>query len=216
MPKFSIITQCFLGEYPRAAKDRDIKLVNAVNSVLNQSFKDLEMIIVADGCEKTFEIISEKFDKNDNISCFLIPKQTIWSGTPRNIGKLESKGDYCLYLDADDFYGRDHLKIINENLRDYDWVWYCDLRARVMGKNVTWYENPCFINRLGFNGTSNVCFKRYLDVLWPLHGDYGHDFRFNQELLRKYPNQAKIRTPQYHVCHIPDHPGGKGYDIINQ
>jgi glycosyltransferase involved in cell wall biosynthesis len=214
MPKFSIIMQSFLGEYPRAAKDRDIKIVNAVKSVLSQSFNDAEVIVIADGCEKTFDIISREFDGNEKVSCYFIPKQPIWSGVPRNVGKMQAKGDYCLYLDIDDYYGKDHLKIINDNLRDYDWVWYCDLRYRELTK--TWYENPCFINRLGYNGTSNVCFKRSCDVMWPENKDYGHDYWFNQELVHKYKNNAKIQTPQYHVCHIPDHPGGKGYDIINR
>lgn len=213
MPKFSVITASYLGEYPRAAKDRDIKIVNAVNSVLNQSFNDVEIIVIADGCEKTFDIIEKNFSGNDKVSCYFIPKQEIWSGVPRNLGKIQATGEYCLYLDIDDFYGKDHLKIINDNLKEYDWVWYCDLRYRPITK--TWYENPCFINRLGYNGTSNICFKRSLDVMWPESRGYGHDFWFNQELVSKYKNTAKIPTPQYHVCHIPDHPGGKGYDVIN-
>jgi len=214
MPKYSIIMQSFLGDYPRAAKDRDIKIVNAINSVLNQSFNDVEVVVVADGCEKTFDIVSIEFEGNDKVNCYYIPKQEIWSGVPRNVGKQMAKGDYCLYLDIDDFYGKDHIKIINDNIKDFDWVWYCDKRYREMLKQ--WYENPCFINRLGYNGTSNVCFKRSLDVMWPESKGYGHDFYFNQELIRKYPNHSKIQTPEYFVCHIPDHPGGKGYDIMNQ
>lgn len=213
MPKFSIIMQSFLGDYPTAAKDRDIKIVNAVNSVLNQSFNDAEVIVISDGCEKTFDIISKEFDGNGKVSCYFIPKQPIWSGVPRNVGKMQAKGEYCLYLDIDDYYGKDHLKIINDNLKDYDWVWYCDLRFRPLTK--TWYENPCYINRLGYNGTSNVCFKRSCEVLWPENRGYGHDFFFNQELIHKYPNNSKIQTPQYHVCHIPAHPGGQGYDLMN-
>lgn len=216
MPKFSIIMASFLGDYPRAAKDRDIKIVNAINSVLNQSFNDCEVIVIADGCEKTFDIVEANFYGNEKVSCYVIPKQPVWSGMPRNLGKQMAKGEFCLYLDIDDFYGKDHLKTINDNLGEHDWVWYCDLRYNELRKQ--WYENPCMINRMGYNGTSNVCFKRELQVFWPegARANYGHDHWFNQELVIKYKNGAKIKTPAYHVCHIPDHPGGKGYDIMNK
>lgn len=207
--------QSFLGEYPRAAKDRDIKIVNAINSALNQSFNDLEVIVIADGCEKTFDIVEKNFFGNEKVSCYYIPKQLIWSGIPRNLGKQKAQGEYCLYLDIDDFYGKDHIKNINDHLDNYDWVWYCDQRFNVMTKQ--WQENPCHILRMGYCGTSNVCFKTSCDVYWPVDGraNYGHDYWFIQDLVKKYPNYNKIPCSQYMVCHIPDHPGGKGYDLMN-
>jgi glycosyltransferase involved in cell wall biosynthesis len=208
--------QSFLGEYPRAAKDRDIKIVNAIKSVLNQSFNDCEVIVIADGCDKTFEIVTNVFEGNEKVSCYVIPKQEIWSGVPRNLGKQMAKGEYCLYLDIDDFYGNNHLRIINNQLANYDWVWYCDKRYNPITKQ--FYENPCNISRMSYCGTSNVCFKRSLDVFWPTdkRANYGHDYWFIQDLVSKSSNKTKITTPEYYVCHIPPHPGGTGYDIENK
>jgi len=109
--------QCFLGDYPGAASNRDEKLVRAVDSVLAQTFTDWNMIIVADGCEKTFDIIEKNYSKEKRIDCFLIPKQPIWTGTARNIALKNASGEWIIYLDADDLFGPNHLEIINRRRR---------------------------------------------------------------------------------------------------
>lgn len=200
--------QSYLGDYPGAAQDRENKIIRAIQSVIDQTFKDWELLIIADGCEKTFDIVCEKYAKQGKINCYFIPKQPLWSGTARDIGKVEAKGDYCLYLDTDDYYTPEHLATINEELGELDWVWYNDF----IWTN-KWTERVCNIRRIGQNGTSNVCFKRSLNVSWSTYTGYAHDFFFNQQLVKNYPNHNKIKTPGYMVCHLPPHPGGKGYDI---
>lgn len=207
MPKFSIIMQSYLGDYPGAAKDREKKFIRAIDSCINQIFEDWELIIVSDGCEKTFELASNL--KDNRVSCYFIPKQPIWSGTARDIGKLEAKGDYCLYLDTDDYYSKEHLESISSQLGNHDWVFYDDF----IWVNNNWKVRVCNIKRIGQNGTSNVCFKRELNVSWSVYTGYAHDYFFNQQLVKQYPNCAKINNTGYYVCHLPEHPGGKGYDI---
>lgn len=209
MPKFSVIMQCFLGEYQGCATNREEKLIRAVDSVLKQTFKDWELIVVADGCEKTFDLIYDHYHDVENISCILIEKQTRWSGGPRDIGKLSAKGEFCIYLDSDDYYADDYLERINNYLSEsIDWVWMNDFTWN--GKN--WIERQCKIRVIGYNGTSNVCFRRSLDVNWSVYTGYAHDFYFNQQLL-KHTRCAKIPVAGYYVCHLPPHPGGVGYEI---
>lgn len=201
--------QSYLGEYQGAANNRDEKIIRAIESVINQTFLDWELVIVADGCEKTFNIVCEKYMINDKVKCFLIPKQAFWSGTARDIGKIQSTGDYCLYLDIDDYYSNNMLEIINSQLANFDWVYYNDY----IYVNNSWKERICNIRRIGQNGTSNVCLKRSLNVNWSSFTGYAHDHIFNQQLVSKYPNYGKINAPGYYVCHLPPHQGSKGYDI---
>jgi glycosyltransferase involved in cell wall biosynthesis len=56
MKKASVIMASFLGDYPNAASNRDKKLIRAVNSFINQSYENKELVIVSDGCTKTYEI----------------------------------------------------------------------------------------------------------------------------------------------------------------
>lgn len=199
MPKFSIIMQCFLGDYKNAASKREEKLIRAVNSVLGQTFKDWELIIIADGCEKTFDLIEENYSKNSDIECYLIEKQVMWSGTPRNFGISKAKGDYILYLDADDIIGPKHLEIISNHIAGYDWVWFNDLvRFQDSIK-----ERKCLITQRYQYGTSNLCHKRSINAKWTSTG-YGHDdWGLGQHLLNISKNFSKITTPEYIVCHIP-------------
>ena len=203
--KFSIIMQSFLGDYRNCASHRDTKILRAVNSALNQSLQDFELIVIADGCQKTIDIISKIED--ERVSCYLIQKAKIWSGEPRTAGINVAKGDYIVYLDIDDLFGPDHLKNISEGLKDFEWVWFNDIRY--MPKTHQWYENPCDVNILGKHGTSNVCHKRSLSVRWN-HSGYAHDHYFIAQMKELYKNYTKIQGGEYYVCHIP---GKYGFDI---
>lgn len=205
--KFSVIIPSYLGDYRTAAADRDSKIIRAINSVLFQSFNDLEVIVIADGCEKTIELMGTLTD--ERISTYFIEKAKTWSGTPRNAGIEKAKGDYILYLDIDDIYGTNHLKNISEGLNGFDWVWFDDIRY--YPKTQQWYLNNCDIRVVGKHGTSNICHKRSLSYRWDYNG-YAHDYYFIKQ-LKENTNYAKIPGGEYYVCHIPHSNIGKGYDL---
>jgi glycosyltransferase involved in cell wall biosynthesis len=203
--RFSVIIASYLGQYRTAARDREQKIIRAVNSVIGQSFQDFEIIVVSDGCDKTVQLMSTI----ERVDCYYIPKSKIWSGEPRNTGIEAAKGDYIVYLDIDDLWGKDHLKNINKGLSDYDWVWFDDIRYAPITDE--WYVNPCIIDRSGYHGTSNICHKRSLPYRWD-HAGYAHDYYFIKN-LRQNHNCAKIEGGEYYVMHIPDSTLGKGYDL---
>lgn len=192
--KFSIIIPSFLGAYAGASHNREEKICRAISSAQHQTFTDFEIIVVADGCERTMEIVKDA----DKVRSFLIPRGKLFSGAPRNKGIEEAKGEYIIYLDIDDIYGENHLQIISEQLNGYDWVWYDDIRYVPLKDE--WQVRHCDILQMSRHGTSNVCHKK-LGAKWDAKG-YAHDFYFVQGLL-KYKNHARINTPEYYVCHIP-------------
>jgi glycosyltransferase involved in cell wall biosynthesis len=199
---FSVIIPSYLAQYPGSAKDRDKKLVRAVNSVLSQSFTDFEIHVIADGCKDTMRIM-----EGTDVKLWYINHKKLWSGLPRNKGIEEATGDWIIYLDIDDVWGEDHLKKVFDSLVNYDWVWFNDLRWNPRVK--FWYENQCNIKILGKCGTSNICHKRSLGMSWDEDGRYAHDFYFIKKLMTNR-NFTKIATPEYFVCHLP---GKGGYDI---
>jgi glycosyltransferase involved in cell wall biosynthesis len=198
--RFSIVIASLLENYSGSARNKEQKLIRAVASVQQQTFQDFEIIVVADGCERTMEIVRNA----DNVRSFLIPRGKLFSGGPRNKGIEEARGEYIIYLDIDDLYGNNHLAKIVPHLGG-DWVWYNDIRWD--GK---WYENQCDIYRVGKHGTSNICHRR-LDVKWNA-GGYAHDYHFVRQLVR-FKNFTKIPTPEYYVCHVPASGRHGGYDL---
>lgn len=194
--KYSIVCQSFLGHYDGAAKNRPEKLKRAIKSVLDQSLNDFELIIVADGCNETFDLVQKEYESDGRIECFLIPKQKLWSGTPRSFGIKQAKGDYVLYIDSDDYWGKDHLKKIDNQIGDTDWVYFNDILAP--NKK----ERTVFINRKFQCGTANICHKRTLDITWG-GGKYGYDDWSAVESLLRFKNNKRIDTPEYYCAHIP-------------
>lgn len=203
-PFFTIVMPSFLGKYKTAASNRNEKIHRAIESVLNQSFTDWELLIIADGCRKTFEIIKDRYFDNLQINCSLIPKQPEFGGGPRNKGIADALGRWIIYLDIDDYYGNDHLKTIHEQLQDDSlmWAWFNDKEWQKEG----WTTRHCNINRKFQHGTSNVVHKKEVGPIWNTPG-YLHDHHFINE-LKKFTPFKQLTDGQYYVCHIP----GK-YDI---
>ncbi|TXG34556.1 glycosyltransferase family 2 protein [Seonamhaeicola maritimus] len=100
MPLFSVII-------PLYNKEKFIK--NTLNSVINQTFKDFELIIINDGStDKSLKIASEFKDKRIQI----VNQKNSGLCTSRNNGIKLAKGDYIAFLDADDLWFEDFLETI--------------------------------------------------------------------------------------------------------
>ena len=79
-------------------------LINCLDSVLNQSFNNFELIIVNDAStDDSIQIINQYSKKDDRIKVFnnLEHQGAAYS---RNIGLKAASGKYIIFLDADDFF----------------------------------------------------------------------------------------------------------------
>jgi glycosyltransferase involved in cell wall biosynthesis len=186
-PFFSIVMPSYLGLYKNSALNRKDKLVRAIQSALNQTFSDFELIIIADGCSDTVKI-ANSFD-DDRLKCHYIDKQTLFSGSVRNAGILESKGKYICYLDSDDYFKGEHLAFLKEQIdknNNPDFVHFSD--------NINSGEMA-----FAKIGTSNICHHNKKEYFWD--DGYEHDWRFIQ---RWFPNGGVfIGKSGYVVCHVP-------------
>jgi glycosyltransferase involved in cell wall biosynthesis len=182
-----------LSDYPGSATGKDKKLIRAVESVLKQTYQNFELIIIADGCDLTEFVIKHNFtDKRINL--LRVERKELWSNTARNAGIEAAKGKYIIYIDNDDKYGPDHLRIISDQLTDEDWVYYNDFRW----SGIEFIERQIDVALYGHCGTSNICHASRFKLKWEKAG-YGHDYMFIQQ-LRKFEGK-KITTPEYFVCH---------------
>src|SRR5574344_1866379 len=75
-------------------------IVRCVNSVLNQTFKNLDIIIIDDKSTDSSFIISQQFSNH----CRLFQNiENVGLSATINNGLKNSKGDYVLFLDSDDY-----------------------------------------------------------------------------------------------------------------
>jgi glycosyltransferase involved in cell wall biosynthesis len=200
--KVSVIMASYLGDYPNAATNREQKFIRAVNTFLKQTYQNKELIIVADGCVKTYEIYNNQFSKLDNVKCFLTQKTPTFSGEVRSIGLKEATGEIISYLDADDVIAKDHLEIIMKQFTDeFDLVYYDDYL--VLSKDFKSLQKRIVEPRWGSIGTSSIThinFPKEKNIKW--NSGYGHDFIFLQQMVAKGAKFKKLtETPKYYVCH---------------
>lgn len=103
MPKLSIIIPVYNVEK---------YLPKCLGSILEQPFKDLEVICVNDGSTDDSLDVLQKIKKNDD-RVVIIDKKNEGSGIARNIGLSTAQGEYVYFIDSDDWLEGDVLaKII--------------------------------------------------------------------------------------------------------
>jgi len=93
MPKISVI----IPTYNRANT-----LPKTINSVLNQTYQDFEIIIVDDGSDDNIKDIITKIQKKDNRIKYFFQEHFGSPSKPLNFGIKNSLGEYITFLGSDD------------------------------------------------------------------------------------------------------------------
>ncbi|MBU2949614.1 glycosyltransferase [Tamlana agarivorans] len=91
--------------------DSEAYISESINSVLNQSYKNWELILIDDySQDKTLKIIQPFLETYSNIKLL---KNTVNSGAAisRNKGIEAAQGDYISFLDADDLWKPNKLEV---------------------------------------------------------------------------------------------------------
>ena len=100
MPKVSIIIPIYNNEK---------YLMESIDSVLNQTFQDFEIISINDGStDNSLKILEEYAKKDSRIK--IVTQENKGAGSARNEGLKLAKGEYLAFLDGDDFYNLDFLE----------------------------------------------------------------------------------------------------------
>jgi glycosyltransferase involved in cell wall biosynthesis len=90
--------------------DRPGFLKEALQSVISQTYKNLEIIIINDGGEDVSEIINSLDNKGNII--YLRHEDRMGPSAARNTGLKVARGKYIAYLDDDDVYYPNHLETL--------------------------------------------------------------------------------------------------------
>jgi len=114
----------------------------ALESVLQQTFRDFELIVVDDGStDESYKVANATLDASE-IRCRLIHQDNAGVSTARSNGVSVSVGDYICFLDADDWWDFAFLEKMDALIRRYP-------DAGIYGTNYYYVKN----------GQQRVCVK---------------------------------------------------------
>ncbi|QOV21338.1 glycosyltransferase family 2 protein [Anabaenopsis elenkinii] len=181
--------------------NRESYLKNCIDSVINQTFKDWELLVVDDGSQdQTFELVDSYLQRLPNIRYLKHRNRKL--GYSKNIGIQSSLGNYITFIDSDDTYKSHHLEsrleymlthpeidIIQGGFDYDDEIFVVDYFQP--GKTINLREcvlGPTFFGKkkvfLELNGFNNIA--------------YGEDTDF-WERVKKIFSTAKITEPETYV-----------------
>jgi glycosyltransferase involved in cell wall biosynthesis len=118
------------------AYNAEMYLERCIDSILNQSFFDIEVIIVNDGSEDKTKEICDTYNKKDN-RVKVIHKDNEGVSKARNIGIQHSTSKYLQFVDADDFVSIDFTKNLVESMGKIVELSICGFNSLSKGVNKT-------------------------------------------------------------------------------
>lgn len=114
MPLFSVIIPLY---------NKEKYILRAVQTVINQSYNDFELIIIDDGStDRSMQLAQETEDPRLRV----VSQQNRGAGAARNTGIMRSSAPYLCFLDADDEWHPTHLQVLYELIGKFpDAALYC-------------------------------------------------------------------------------------------
>ncbi|MCX6751897.1 MAG: glycosyltransferase [Candidatus Nomurabacteria bacterium] len=114
--------------------DRTYELKESIESILNQTYKNLELILVTDGSPKETMSIVESYRNNPRVKIFHFYNNTGNAVRGRNKAIKEAKGEFIAFQDSDDIAELDRLEKSIEFIKKYNAdVVYGGWRAKLDG-----------------------------------------------------------------------------------
>lgn len=113
--KFSVI----IPTYNRAHT-----LTKCLQSLVDQTFKDFEVIIVDDASKDQTSTIVEEFKTKLDLKYIQNDKPSGGAHLPRNIGAKHAQGEWLSFLDSDDFWYENKLEEVLKHTQKYDVIYH--------------------------------------------------------------------------------------------
>ena len=155
MIKFSIIIPVYNVE----------KYLNkCLDSIVKQTYKNYETIIVCDKCSDNSESIVDEYVKKYNNFTKIYEEHTGLSKA-RNIGVEASSGEYILFLDGDDYFKPNLLDVLSYYLDDTPDLIRFQIQD-VKGKEIIKHNEEGFNTTDGVSAFNKIFKYHYIENAW--------------------------------------------------
>ena len=135
MEKFSVIVPLY-NKAPYVRK--------ALESVVTQTYKDWELIVVNDGStDESIQVVEDYIREtmsDERLAIRVISQANAGVAAARNRGVNESSGEYVCFLDADDWWEKEYLEEMDKLIKEYPdaGLYGCDYYYVKNGKKKIW------------------------------------------------------------------------------
>ena len=152
-----------------------------LDSIVNQTYKNIEIILVDDGStDGSGAICNEYADKDVRIKVYHIPNGGV--SNARNLGIDNANGEYISFVDSDDEVSREYVEKL-----------YCAIEYKeqdlVIGNFCDVYENRKIIQHENLSTIGNLQ-DDYANIRILLQGPWGKLYR--SEILKKYKIRFRV------------------------
>ncbi len=169
-------------------------LRECLDSVINQSLKDIEIILVDDGSTDSSLAICNEYAQKDNRVIVLTQKNE-GPGPARNNGIKESQSEFVIFLDSDDYYPEnDILEELYNNAKKHK-VLICGGSFSSLCNNIVNKKYSGISSDYTFTKDGVIEYKNY-------QYDYGyHRFLYHLKFLKDndlyFPNYRRFEDPPF-------------------
>ena len=142
------------------------RLRRCLDSVLTQTFKDFECLVIDDGStDSSFSIIKEYVSADNRIKVFR--KENGGVSSARNLGLDVAKGEWIVFLDSDDILKRHHIDMMLSKLTpmiDFGYTsWEAIMRDHSMNYRIS--KDKCYLGKEQLK--EFICNSEILDNMMP-------------------------------------------------
>lgn len=182
-------------------------LDECVQSIVDQTYENLEIILVDDGSKDNSPALCDAWAKKDS-RIKVVHKQNGGLSDARNRGIEEATGDYIYFIDSDDYLDKTMCQRVMEQFRQSNADVVCFGIRRVTETGQTWAEMPGADAKLNREEAllalsqerirNSACSKVCKRILWDgIRFPVGRMF---EDVATTYKLLLKVNT----VCCIPD------------
>lgn len=192
-----------------------------IDSILNQTLKNIEIILIDDGSSDNSGVICDEYQRIDE-RVKVIHIQNLGPSNARNIGIAEAKGEYIGFVDSDDYVEKDMYEQLYTQANIFNSQMCCSSfysdklnsstviklpleSNKLLDKNyisLTLVRNIAQSNDAGIFSLWNKIYRREFllqqNIWMDITRSHGEDWVFNLELYKKYSNITYIDKPFYH------------------
>ncbi|MDE7253382.1 MAG: glycosyltransferase [Acetatifactor sp.] len=157
----------------------------SMDSILNQSLREIEVICVDDGStDNSYNILLQYQSRDDRV--IVLQQSNQYAGVARNTGMKIAKGEYLCFLDADDFFEDNMLqrlyekaKISNSDIIICDAYHYNDKTGEIM-------EDVGIVSKKYLNMAGTLSYKMIPEHIFQVTSPVPWNKIFKREFVQRY------------------------------